>query len=94
MTLRLRVFVPLAGMSRRTPAPALAQEPAPFAVHAALDADWEPGVDDRQSKVDVGLPFHGIVFRNRRSGDDLSIAWLPPETGIRRSPENLVRYIV
>lgn len=50
-------------------------------------ANWEVSADDQQAKPNSNLPFHWIVFRNKTSGDLLSFAARPPETGPKRGLE-------
>lgn len=63
------------------------QELRPIGILPGLDPEWEVQDDDKAVKPDSGLPFHWIVFRNKRTGDLLSFAARPPETGNKRSME-------
>lgn len=63
------------------------QELLPIGMLPALDPGWEVQDDDKAVKPDSGLPFHWIVFRNKKTGDLLSLAARSPETGNKRSME-------
>ena len=63
------------------------QELRPLGVLPALDPNWEIQSDDQAGKPDAGLPFHWVVFRDKKTGDLLSFAACPPETGVQRSME-------
>ena len=63
------------------------QELLPIGMLPALDPEWEVQDDEKAVKPDSGLPFHWIVFRNKKTGDLLSFAARPPETGNKRSME-------
>lgn len=63
------------------------QELRPIGMLPALDPNWEILSDDQAGKPGAGLPFHWVVFRNKKTGDLLSFAARPPETGDQRSME-------
>ncbi len=65
-----------------------AKQPIPRIVQSDLGNDWELTVDPEQSKVELSLPFRWVVFRNKRTGNFLSIA-SHPEFAKNRGIEDL-----
>ncbi len=63
------------------------QELRPIGMLPTLDPDWEILSDDQAGQPAEGLPFDWVVFRNKKTGDFLSFAARPPETGVQRSME-------